>query len=110
MVAIGNELLADGEPLAEIDYPTKKKDDSNDAVDYRPIALLKTGYNVYTKIIATRGQRVLRAPIGKSQQGFVHERQMRQTVMMMLALLATATAEPDVTAARSRVILLLDFC
>ena len=34
---------------------------------------------------------------------------MRKTVMMMLAPLATAKAEPDLTAARSRAILLLDF-
>ena len=32
-----------------------------------------------------------------------------KTVMMMLAAVSTARAEPDLTAARSRVILLLDF-
>ena len=34
---------------------------------------------------------------------------MMKTVMMMLAAVSTAGAEPDLTAARSRVILLLDF-
>ncbi|CAI5719351.1 unnamed protein product [Peronospora destructor] len=113
MVAIGNELLAGGKPpksfLQGWIIPLRKKGDSNDAMDYRPIALLQTGYKVYTKIIATRAQRVLVTPIGESQQGFVHGRQMRKTVMMMLALLATAKDELELAAARSRAILLLDF-
>ena len=47
--------------------------------------------------------------MGESQQGFVHEKQMRKTVMMMLAQLATAKAEPELIASGSRAILLLDF-
>ena len=55
-------------------------------------------------------QKVLRTLIGASHQSFVHGRQMRKTVMMMMAVLTSSTAEPDVTAMMSQVILLLDFC
>ena len=110
MVTIGNELLAGGKPrpsfLQALMLPLRRKGDSADAMDYRPIALLQTGYKVYAKVIASRVQRVLGTPIGESQQGFVHGRQMRKTVMMMLAQLATAKAEPELTASGSRAILL----
>jgi hypothetical protein len=113
MVAIGNEILKGSEPplsfLERIIIPLRKKGDSTDAMDFRPISLLQTGYKVYTKVVATRTQRVLGKPIGDSQQGFVHGRQMMKTVMMMLAILATANDEPELAAQLSRVILLLDF-
>ncbi|KAE9273288.1 hypothetical protein PR003_g29950, partial [Phytophthora rubi] len=113
MVAIGNELLKGGDPppsfLEGLIIPLRKKGDSDDAMDFRPISLLQTDYKVYTKVIATRVQRVLGKPIGESQQGFVHGRQMLKTVMMMLAVLATAAAKPEVAAAFSELILLLDF-
>ncbi|KAE9299141.1 hypothetical protein PF008_g23329 [Phytophthora fragariae] len=113
MVAIGNELLKGGDPppsfLEGLIIPLRKKGDSDDAMDFRPISLLQTGYKVYTKVIAARVQRVLGKPIGESQQGFVHGRQMLKTVMMMLAVLATAAAKPEVAAAFSELILLLDF-
>lgn len=61
------------------------------------------------KVIATRAQQVLSTPIGESQQGFVHGRNIMKTVMMMMALLATANHQPELAAAFSEVILLLDF-
>ncbi|KAL4163946.1 hypothetical protein KRP22_004570 [Phytophthora ramorum] len=113
MVAIGNELLKGGEPpksfLEGLIIPLRKKGDSDNAMDYRPISLLQTGYKVYTKIIASRVQKVMGRTIGESQQGFVHGRQMMKTVMMMLAMLTTAKQEPDLAALESRVILMLDF-
>jgi hypothetical protein len=113
MVAIGNELLQGAEPPASflegLIIPLRKKGDSANAMNFRPISLLQTGYKVFTKVLATRAQRVMETPIGDSQQGFVHGRQMMKTVMMMLAMLATAAPNPDLEAAMSRVILLLDF-
>ncbi|KAE9036079.1 hypothetical protein PR001_g9006 [Phytophthora rubi] len=113
MLAIGNELLKGGGPPASflegLIIPLRKKGDSDDAMDYRPIALLQTGYKVFAKIMATRVQRILGKPIGESQQGFVHGRQMLKTVMMMMAMLASAKNEPGLAASLSRVILLLDF-
>jgi exonuclease III len=113
MVAIGNELLQGAEPpksfLGSLIIPLRKKGDSTNAMDCRPISLLQTAYKVFTKVMATRMQRVLGKTIGSSQQGFIHERQMQKTVVMMLAALATAKEEPALDAERSRIILLLDF-
>ena len=50
----------------------RKKGDLSDTMDYRPIALLQTGYKVYAKVISSRIQRLLGTPIGESQQGFGH--------------------------------------
>ena len=106
---IGNEVLVGGKPppsfLQGLTIPLRKKSDFADAMDYRPIALFQTGYKVYAKVIASRVQRVLRTPIGESQQGFVHGRQMCKIVMMMLAQLTTANAELEIPAASSRAIL-----
>ncbi|KAE9336200.1 hypothetical protein PR003_g12635 [Phytophthora rubi] len=113
MVAISNELLKGGDPppsfLEALIIPLKKKGDSVGAMNFRPISLLQTGYKVFTKVMATRAQRVMGTPIGDSQQGFVRGRQLIKTVMMMLAVLASAELQPEVSAAISRVILLLDF-
>jgi exonuclease III len=113
LVKIGNELLQGGNPppsfLKALIIPLRKKGDSVDAMNFRPISLLQTAYKVYMKVIATRTQTVMGTPIGDSQQGFVHDRQMLKTVMMMLAVLATANDEPELAAALSHVILLLDF-
>eukprot|EP00644_Phytophthora_capsici_P009456 jgi/Phyca11/107342/e_gw1.13.121.1 len=85
LTAISNELLKGGKPpqsfLEALIIPLKKKGDSDDAMDFRPISLLQTGYKIVTKVMATRAQRVLGKPIGSSQQGFVHGRQMMKTVM-----------------------------
>ena len=71
MVTIGNELLAGGKPppsfLQKLIIPLRRKGDSADAMNYRPIARLQTGYKVYAKVIASRVQRVLGTPVGKSQ-------------------------------------------
>lgn len=61
------------------------------------------------KVIATRAQRIMGKPSGDSQQGFVHGRQLEKTVMMMLAIVATATSRPELAAKLGQVILMLDF-
>ena len=78
-------------------------------MDYRPIALLQSGYKVVAKVLSHRVQQVLGIPIQDTQQGFVHGRQMSKTVMMMMAHLLTATDDPDREPDDSRAILLLDF-
>ncbi|OWZ22111.1 reverse transcriptase [Phytophthora megakarya] len=78
MVALGNELLKGGEPSASfleaLIIPLRKKGDSVNVMDYRPISLLPTGYKILTKIVATRLQQMLGKLIGSTQQGFVHVR------------------------------------
>ena len=53
MVTIGNEKLAGGKPsssfLQGLINPLRKRGDSADAMDCRPIALLKAGYKVYAR-------------------------------------------------------------
>lgn len=78
-------------------------------MDYRPISLLQTSYKVFAKVLATRLQLSLPRAISDSQQGFFHGRKMTNTVMMMMAHLATARELEEVSAAQSRCILLLDF-
>ena len=77
-------------------------------MDYRPIALLQSGYKVVAKVLSHRVQKVLGVPIQDTQQGFVHGRQMFKTVMMMMAHLLSAAHEPDRKSTDSRAILLLD--
>ena len=62
-----------------------KKGEFDDAMDYRPIALLQTSYKVLTKVLATRLHHLLPRDICDSQHGFVHGRQMSKPVMMMMA-------------------------
>lgn len=48
LVSISNDLLKGGDPpasfLEALIISLKKKDDSTDAMDFRPISLLQTGY------------------------------------------------------------------
>lgn len=113
LVDVSNQILDGADPppsfFKALIIPLRKKGDSADAMDYRSISLLQTSYKIFTKVLATRLQRVLPKLIGDSQQGFVHGRQMLKLVMMMFAQLATAKSEKDVEAINSRVILLLNF-
>ena len=58
IVAIGNELLQGSLPPASflegLSISLRKQGDSDDAMDYRKIALLQTGYKIFTKVIAKR--------------------------------------------------------
>ena len=113
LVIISNQILAGSELpasfLESLIIPLMKKGDSDDAMDYRPIALLQTSYKVFAKVLATRLQHSLPRAISDSQQGFVHGRQMSKPVMMMMAQLSTAARQDDMPADQSRCILLLDF-
>ena len=95
--------------LEELIIPLRKKGDSKDAMDYRTIALLQSGYKVVAKVLSHRVQKVLGVTIQDTQQGFVHGRQMSKIVMMMMAHLLSAAHKPDRESTDSREILLLDF-
>ncbi|GMF48220.1 unnamed protein product [Phytophthora fragariaefolia] len=66
--------------------PLRKKGDSADAMDYRPIMLLQTSCKIFMKVIAPRLQSFLGKLIGDTQQGFVRKRQMQKTIQMMLTI------------------------
>ena len=113
LLTVSNEILF-GAPmppsfLEALVIPLRKKGDSSDALDYRPISLLQTSYKIFAKVLATRLQTVLPRLVGDSQQGFVRGRQMRKLVTMMLSQITSASDEVDLPASASRVILLLDF-
>lgn len=80
LVAIGNQILAGADLppsfLSALIIPLMKKGDSDDAMDYRPISLLQTGYEVFAKVLATRVQMCLPRVISDSQHGLVHGRRL----------------------------------
>ena len=67
LVTIGNELLQGRTPphsfLEGLIIPLRKKGDSMDAMDYKPIALLQTGYKIVARVISRRVQDVIVVPI-----------------------------------------------
>ncbi|OWZ07213.1 RxLR effector protein [Phytophthora megakarya] len=110
---ICNTLL-DGQPppksfLKAVVVPLRKKGDSPNALDYRPISLLQSSYKIFAKILASRLQTFLGRIIGDTQQGFVHGRQMHRSVAMMLAMLQQDFHDPNHGIASSPGIVLLDF-
>ncbi|KAE9101583.1 hypothetical protein PF005_g14691 [Phytophthora fragariae] len=94
LTKLSNDILQGAEPPESFRramiIPLRKKGDSEQAMDYRPIALLQTSYKVFTKVLAMRLQMFLGRLIGATQQGFVHGRQIQKTVAMMLATLQDA--------------------
>ena len=66
--------------------PIRKRGYSQDAMAYRPIVLLQTGYKVVAKVISRRVQRVIGILIQDTQHGFLHERQISKTIMMMMMM------------------------
>jgi hypothetical protein len=61
LVEISNELLRGGNPSASfleaLVTPLKQKGNSVDAMNFRPISLLQTGYEIYMKVIAKSSAR-----------------------------------------------------
>eukprot|EP00644_Phytophthora_capsici_P008774 jgi/Phyca11/131860/e_gw1.118.5.1 len=80
LAVVCNEILQGQAPpesfLQAVVVPLRKKGDSSNALDYRPISLLQTSYKLFAKVLATRLQGFLGRLVGSSQQGFVHGRQM----------------------------------
>ena len=113
LVEIANEIILGALPpksfMEALIISLRKKGYLDDAMDYRPISLLQTGYKVIAKVLATRMQTCLPHVIGSSQQGFVHGRQMQKTVSIMLAHLQSAREYSTLSADASCAIVLLDF-
>lgn len=61
----------------------RKTSDSEDGLDYRPIALLSSVYKIFTRILASRLQRTLSLLVGEEQNSFVLERQLEDSVLGM---------------------------
>ena len=78
-------------------------------MNYQPVALLQTSYKVFTLVLATRLHHSLPRAISLSQQGFVPGYKMSKSVMIINAQLTNAAVQHDVSAEKSRRILLLDF-
>ncbi|KAF1327192.1 Rxlr effector protein, partial [Globisporangium splendens] len=70
--------------------PLRKKGDSPNPLDYRPITLLTTTYKLFAKVLATRLQDILLWIIGEEQQGFVRDRLMENAILIMQAALDKA--------------------
>uniref|UniRef100_K3XDM5 Reverse transcriptase domain-containing protein n=1 Tax=Globisporangium ultimum (strain ATCC 200006 / CBS 805.95 / DAOM BR144) TaxID=431595 RepID=K3XDM5_GLOUD len=70
--------------------PLRKKGDSPNPLDYRPITLLTTTYKLLAKVLATRLQDILLRIIGEAQQGFVRDRLMENAILIMQAALDKA--------------------
>ncbi|KAF1331101.1 Rxlr effector protein, partial [Globisporangium splendens] len=68
----------------------RKKGDSPNPLDYRPITLLTTTYKLFAKVLATRLQDILLWIIGEEQQGFVRDRLMENAILIMQAALDKA--------------------
>ncbi|TYZ61896.1 hypothetical protein PybrP1_006472 [[Pythium] brassicae (nom. inval.)] len=87
----------------------RKKGDLPDPFDYRPIAILPTSYKIFASVLAQRLQKHLGTLIGTTQQGFVRRRHIERSVIMMLAILATAESTKGVSLKDSPALGLLDF-
>ena len=78
LLSVSNDILSDAPMppsfLEALVIPLRKKGDSSDALDYRPISLLQTNYKIVAKVLAARLQTVMPRWVGDSQQGFVRGR------------------------------------
>ncbi|KAE8884879.1 hypothetical protein PF005_g3796 [Phytophthora fragariae] len=83
-----------------------KGGDSQDPLNYRPLALLDTDYKILTRIITTRASRKLHLMIHPNQNGFVPFRTIHSTLDLYTAAQAVAQTDPEYAEALA---LLLDF-
>ncbi|KAE9296571.1 hypothetical protein PR003_g23727 [Phytophthora rubi] len=88
--------------------PLRKKGDSPDAMDYRPIALLNTAYKVFGRILADRLHCYLPRLISQSQQGFVRGRSIDKTITILKTILARSKADPLEAWTEAAMVLCLD--
>jgi hypothetical protein len=84
--------ILDGDPppasFAEaIIVPIPKSGDRSDALNYRPISLLQSGYKIFTKLLANRVQSSLTTVINADQNGFVRGRALADNISIMRAIL-----------------------
>lgn len=89
--------------------PFRKRGDSPDPMNYRPITLLQSSYKMFAKIIVTRVKEGLAGIIGATQQGSVRARLLEKSVVLMQAMLKLAYEDITQGIDDSPGILLLDF-
>ena len=65
--------------------PIKKNHDSSNAMDYRPISLLNSDYKIFTKILKTRLENIMKTIISPHQGGFVPKRRIEERIHLMLS-------------------------
>ncbi|KAK1929575.1 LINE-1 retrotransposable element ORF2 protein [Phytophthora citrophthora] len=94
--------------LDAVVVPLRKKGDSPNAMDYRPISLLNTAYKILGRVYAERIHRFLPRIISSAQQGFVRGRLMTKSVTMVQAMLKKLIDNPELEWADSPVIVCLD--
>ena len=64
-------------------HPLKKKGNSTNPMDYRPIALLNSDYKILTRILAERLKPFLHHLVSMNQSGFVPERKIEEAIDKM---------------------------
>ena len=113
LISLYNQLLNGAEmPASFADsliIPLRKKGDSDNAMDYRPISLLQSSYKIFAKILAVRVQAGLDNMIGATQQGFVHARLLERSVVLMQAMLQQAYEDEKQSIDDAPAVVLLDF-
>ena len=64
-------------------HPLKKKGNSSNPMDYRPIALLNSDYKILTRLLAERLKPFLQELVSINQSGFVPERKIEEAIDKM---------------------------
>lgn len=112
MTTMCNKILAGAElprSFAEgLIYPLRKKGDSANAMDYRPITLLQAGYKIFAKTIARRLATRLGSIIDAPQQGFIAIRHLEKAVLLMQATLSHCYEDAAESVDAAPPVLLLD--
>jgi ribonuclease HI len=110
--ALFNHILRGGKMPATMRradiIPLKKKGDSPNGLDYRPISLLDTDYKLFAKVISMRLTKHLPQLISKWQSGFVPGRQLSDSITLMQAALQMAHAAPQESLEDSPILVCLD--
>ncbi|RHY70739.1 hypothetical protein DYB38_012186 [Aphanomyces astaci] len=88
--------------------PLKKKGNSANALDYRPIALLNSAYKIFAQVISLRLQPLLVSTIGAQQQGFVPGRTLEDSIALFQRTLARQQRDPTLPLAASAAVICLD--
>ncbi|RHZ31594.1 hypothetical protein DYB26_011165, partial [Aphanomyces astaci] len=88
--------------------PLKKKGNSANALDYRPIALLNSAYKIFAQVISLRLQPLLVSTIGAQQQGFVPGRTLDDSIALFQRTLARQQRDPTLPLAASAAVICLD--
>jgi hypothetical protein len=85
----------------------KKGGAPQNPLNFRPLSLMNTDYNILTRILATRASRKLPAIIHPHQNGFDPHRTIQATIYLFMAAQTEARRNPDFAEGLA---LLLDSC